>query len=169
MLRYDAAIDRLVAPLRRSRPITRATVYLTNSAVYSAIWLVICGVGALIDQPRRTTWGWIALGLVIEFALTNGPVKQVFRRRRPIDPLDGEWVKGLRRPRTSSFPSGHASAAGFMIGTTAGLVPLWPVIAVVGVAIAVTRVFLRLHHASDITAGMVWGAVVGVIWRLIVF
>ena len=38
-------------------------------------------------------------------------MKSLFRRVRPADYSDIEFRHGLRRPITSSFPSGHATAA----------------------------------------------------------
>ena len=48
----------------------------------------------------------------VESALTNGAIKSLFRRVRPEHEIaEGPLPYGMRRPITSSFPSGHATAA----------------------------------------------------------
>ena len=69
----------------------------------------------------------------------------------------------MRRPLTSSFPSGHASAAAFTAVLLTGWdgrrsAPLWWALAIV---VATSRAYVRIHHASDVVAGMAVGAVLG--------
>ena len=54
---------------------------------------------------------------------------------------------------TSSFPSGHATAA-FCAATLLGGGAGWYALAA---AVAATRVYVRLHHASDVLAGAAFG------------
>ena len=68
---------------------------------------------------------------------------------------------GLRRPITSSFPSGHATAAfcaATLLSKGSRAAPLWYVLAAM---VASTRVYVRLHHTSDIVAGAALGVVLG--------
>ena len=88
----------------------------------------------------------------MESALTNGAVKSLFGRVRPKEYADLAFHHGLRRPITSSFPSGHATAA-FCAATLLGGGPGW----YGGAAVAATRVYVRLHHASDVLAGAAFG------------
>ena len=69
----------------------------------------------------------------------------------------------MRRPTTSSFPSGHASSAAFAATVLTGwdgrrTAPLWWALAI---AVATSRAFVRIHHPSDVVAGMATGAVLG--------
>ena len=60
----------------------------------------------------------------------------------------------LRTPRTSSFPSGHATTAftaAALLSDEDRLRPLYYAIAVV---VAWSRVYVRIHHASDVVAGI---------------
>ena len=66
---------------------------------------------------------------------------------------------------TSSFPSGHASAAFFAaaILTTAtgrGLAPVWYSTAAI---VAVSRAYVRIHHPCDVVGGAAVGALLGVV------
>ncbi|MHB1930981.1 MAG: phosphatase PAP2 family protein, partial [Acidimicrobiales bacterium] len=105
-------------------------------------------------------------GLGVESALVNGPVKWVFRRARPVQ--EGPRPLYLRTPRSSSFPSGHASAAFFGAALLRDGDPLWPVYYAVAVVVALSRVHVRIHHASDVVAGAVLGAALGEVARLLV-
>jgi len=88
----------------------------------------------------------------------NQGMKRLFRRTRPTPSGDERFA--LRTPLTSSFPSGHASAATFAAVTLIGWdgpksVPLWGTLAA---TIAISRPYVRIHHASDIVGGVVAGA-----------
>ena len=67
----------------------------------------------------------------------------------------------LRQPLTSSFPSGHASAAftaAALLSDGSGAKPLF--YAVAGI-VALSRVHVRIHHASDVVGGVAVGLVLG--------
>jgi membrane-associated phospholipid phosphatase len=85
----------------------------------------------------------------------NGPVKSLFRRHRP--PWEQERPLRLRRPRTSSFPSGHASAAMTAAGVLSQNDPLWPLYYALGAVVASSRVYVKIHHPSDVVAGALVG------------
>ena len=101
---------------------------------------------------------WIALG--VESALTNGPIKLAFRRIRPPSAPPGPLPYGMHRPRTSAFPSGHATSA-FMAATLlsegSAKSGYWELAALV----AASRVYVRMHHASDAVAGTLLGLAFG--------
>ncbi|MCP3913494.1 MAG: phosphatase PAP2 family protein [Actinomycetia bacterium] len=100
----------------------------------------------------------LALALGAESALVNGLIKSVFQRDRPeADPA--ERPLHLRQPKTSSFPSGHASsafmAAGLIAPRSRAGVTWYGVAAIV----AASRIHVRIHHASDVVAGAALGVV----------
>ncbi len=79
---------------------------------------------------------------------------------------DQERVHTIRRPRSSSFPSGHATS-GFMAATLLvdgrhRRAPLWYAIATV---VAASRVHVRIHHGSDVVAGAAIGVGLGALAR----
>ena len=75
----------------------------------------------------------------------------------------------LRKPKTSSFPSGHSSsavtAALLLSDSNPTLAPLWWAMAGI---VATSRVHVKIHHASDVVGGLAVGAVIGtvVLWLL---
>jgi undecaprenyl-diphosphatase len=98
-----------------------------------------------------------------ESALVNGLVKSLFRRTRP--PWDVVRPHRLRRPLTSSFPSGHASAAVSNAILLSEDDPLWPAYVAVAAVVASSRVYVKIHHASDVLAGAGLGVVLGLVGR----
>lgn len=159
--RFDAAVDAWFDRHLRGRPVADRVMY-TASAVgdHGIVWLSL----ALIQAVRRPAH-WqarllrAAAGLGIESALVNGPVKWVFRRTRPVHV--GPRPLPLRKPRTSSFPSGHASSAFFGAALLRNGDLPWPVYYGIASLVAASRVHVRIHHASDVIAGGLLGAVLG--------
>ena len=154
---FDARVDAWVER-HRSPSLDRVFYGLSTAADHGMLWHAV-GVAraALRRDPRYALRFSTALGA--ESALTNGGVKSLFRRVRPqehfahADPLP----YGMRRPITSSFPSGHATTA-FMC---AGVLAKRPRTALPWFALAAlvagSRVYVRMHHASDVLAGAALG------------
>ncbi len=160
----DRAVDGWVESIR-SPTLDHLFYGLSSAADHGLLWL---SIGALQAARRGDPGGATRLGIAmgIESALTNGVVKSFFRRVRPDAPAggaDGRLPYGMRRPITSSFPSGHATSA-FTAATflSAGSGPAaaagWFTLAAV---VAFSRVYVRMHHASDVLAGVALGLVVG--------
>lgn len=97
----------------------------------------------------------------IESLVVNGALKSLFGRRRPGSAADNPTDHHLRQPITSSFPSGHASAA-FCASTVLarGSRYGW-LYHVVAAVVASSRIHVRLHHASDVIAGALVGRALG--------
>jgi len=119
------------------------------------------GVALLALDPR------LGLAALLANAASHAVVqvlKRVVARPRPCDP-DGRALALVHLPDPFSFPSGHAAAATAVAATltlrepTLGfaLVPL-------AVAVAASRVALRVHYVTDVVAGAALGlgAAVGV-------
>jgi membrane-associated phospholipid phosphatase len=141
---------------------------LSAAGRYSMLWFAVATVGIGVADDRAGFAG-LALAILAEWAFTNGPVKLLFERDRPdnsgVENLTPGW---LTPPRSSSFPSGHSSAASF------STVILWAwnpaagiASAVVMIAMATSRVVLRAHHRSDVLAGLLWGAILATVALLV--
>ncbi len=159
----DALDDRIDSAWNglRGRPTVDRMFYTASElADFSLLWHLV-GVGRSLvppADPRIVMRLSAALG--VESALVNGAVKSLFGRSRPL--ADVARPLYLRVPRTSSFPSGHASSA-FMAATL--LADRDPHLRAVyfGLAalVATSRVHVRIHHASDVAAGSVLGLALG--------
>jgi undecaprenyl-diphosphatase len=160
--------ERLFRRPQQSLPLRQAVALVSNLGVYSLVWAALC-IGGAITLPDHRSMMWaLFVALPLEFALTNGIVKSIFRRRRPIEPLAGPGVARLIRPKTSSFPSGHASAAAMSAVALLGAGWTGLVAVVLALVVAASRVFLRLHYASDVVGGICWGACLGLLVRTLV-
>lgn len=101
-----------------------------------------------------------AIAEVGQATLVNLGIKSLFRRTRPV--FQGERPFHLRIPRTTSFPSGHATAsfcAAVLLSQGTGWAWfLFPLAAIV----AFSRVYVRIHHVSDVIGGVIIGLLIGV-------
>jgi membrane-associated phospholipid phosphatase len=161
--RFDAAIDRRVDGFRGHPHIDRLMYAASELGDFSLIWHLINTARAMGPDRRLAHAVRVAAVLGAESVLVNGPVKQAFRRHRPA--WEQERPLRLRRPRTTSFPSGHASAAMTAAGVLAENDPLWPLYFAVGAAVAGSRVYVKVHHPSDVVAGLLVGLVVAGVAR----
>ncbi len=159
----DAAVDRAIDRVRS--PALDGYMYrLSSAADHSLLWHFAGIAQALRHDGDVGRAARFAAALGAESAITNGLVKSWFGRRRPVAYSEVEWRHGLRRPITSSFPSGHATAA-FCAATLLGGGPAWYAVAA---TVAATRVYVRLHHASDVVAGAGLGLALGFAMRPLV-
>jgi undecaprenyl-diphosphatase len=162
--RFDDRVEAQIGRARGNRVLDRVMYAASAAGEFSAIWhglglaLVLLPTHALHDSLRLSTI------LVAESILVNLGLKQLFRRTRPSWTADEARPHKLRNPRTTSFPSGHASAAFTAAGVlSSGGDHLWPVYYLLALVVASSRAYVRIHHASDVLAG----AAVGVVLALV--
>ena len=74
----------------------------------------------------------------------------------------------MRTPRTSSFPSGHATAAFFGAALLRDDDGLWPLYYVIAVIVAASRIHVKIHYASDVIGGIALGIGLGELTRRLV-
>lgn len=157
---FDNGVESQLAKLR-GNPVADKVFY-TASAVgdHSLIWFVLGAARGLRDRHSIRAAARVGIGLGVESGLVNLGVKSLFRRKRPV--FDGERPLALRRPLTSSFPSGHATS-GFMAATllSDGDRKFAPVYFTLAGVIALSRVYVKIHHASDVVAGAALGLGLG--------
>jgi membrane-associated phospholipid phosphatase len=157
---FDASVDRALTRLR-GHPVTDRIFYTASRlGDWSVLWHLI-GLGrAVVDPSRRREAVRLSTVLFVESIVVNQGVKRLFKRGRPV--LEGDRPLPLRTPTTTSFPSGHASAA-FCAATLLSdgdpsLRPLWYGLAAV---VALSRPYARDHHGSDTVAGALLGYAIG--------
>jgi undecaprenyl-diphosphatase len=164
---FDEAVDKWAATHRN--PVADHVFYgLSSAADHSILWFAL---GAVQSARRADVSRGLRLAVAIasESIITNGIVKSFFRRVRPeLEHAGGPLPFNIRQPVTSAFPSGHATSA-FMAavvlseGTRMG--PLY-----FGLAglVAASRVYVRMHHASDVVAGVAFGLGLGLVARRVI-
>ncbi|MFZ2057633.1 MAG: phosphatase PAP2 family protein [Acidimicrobiales bacterium] len=162
----DTRVDDLFA-LLRGKPIADRLFY-TASALgdFGLLWLALGLVRILRGRPGDTRAGLravVATGL--ESVLVNVGVKSLFRRRRP-RPMAAHPLP-FRQPITSSFPSGHATAAFCAASLLAERQERAPVYYALATVVALSRVHTKIHHASDVVGGIAIGVMLGRVARRI--
>jgi undecaprenyl-diphosphatase len=163
LLAFDRAFERRLD--RHRGPALDHVMYpLSSAADHSMVWHAAGLLRAMrTADPVFAVRFSAAMG--VESFLTNVVIKSAFQRIRPHRGPDIPLLYGLRRPITSSFPSGHATAsfcAATLLAKGSRAAPAWYVLAS---AVAVTRVYVRLHHPSDIAAGAALGVGLGLALR----
>jgi undecaprenyl-diphosphatase len=161
--RIDAAAERVTEPLRNNRATNKVFATASHLGDFSVIWHVIVFLRAIGSMDRLYEAIALSGALGVESLVVNQGVKRIFRRERPTESGDERF--NIRRPSTSSFPSGHASSATFaailLTSFSSGpIIILWWVIAA---TVAISRIVVRIHHASDILGGIATGAVLGLL------
>ena len=160
----DDCVDRVFHDFRGDPIVDWVFYAASETADFSVAWHVISIGLAAANPSRRGDALRMATMLGIESVVVNGLLKRATNRARPT-PIANHG-ENVRRPRTSSFPSGHASSATLAaILLTDGyprLRPLW-----VGLAatVAASRIHNRMHHASDVVAGVAVGSVFGLLTK----
>ncbi|NBP49703.1 MAG: phosphatase PAP2 family protein [Actinobacteria bacterium] len=160
---FDDRVDRALEPLRNARGAKLVFSAATALGDFGLAWHLIGLARAIGSTARLREALWLSGMVGIESLLLNQGLKRLFRRTRPTERGDGRFV--LRKPRTSSFPSGHASSAFFSSIVLTALLP-WPLSVacfVLAAVIATSRVAVRIHHASDVVGGIVAGSAMGAV------
>lgn len=161
---FDEAADRWLERFRGSPTLDRVMTLATDAGEFSAIWHASSLVRGLA-RGRPDQIVALAIGIGAESLIVNQGLKRIFRRARPTESGDERFE--IRTPLTSSFPSGHASAATFAAVCLIGWdgrrwAALWVPMAA---TVAISRPYVRIHHASDIVGGVVAGAAMGLVAR----
>ena len=159
--RFDRWADETLEHLRGHPSADRLFVAASHLGDFSLIWHIVNVSRGLTSSRRADQVPTLAIALGIESLLVNQGIKRLVGRPRPT--VEGDPRFHVRRPSTSSFPSGHASAAAF----TATLLTAWdgrraaPAWWSIAAIVASSRAYVRIHHASDVVAGMATGAALG--------
>ncbi|BDT66822.1 hypothetical protein os1_09870 [Comamonadaceae bacterium OS-1] len=132
--------------------------HLADPATSTGVCILVAAL--LVWRGRR----WLALAWVLAVAgngVLNTTLKQIFARVRPVHD------DGLVMAHGFSFPSGHSSGAVVLYGMLAyvlcrfvpprGHLPLVLAAVALAFSVGVSRVFLRVHFASDVLAGFASG------------
>lgn len=160
---FDERFDRFWDRFRGNRALDALFYTASEVGDFGMVWMAMAGVQGAIGGPEQTGhFLRVVAVLGAESIIVNGGLKSLFHRERPA--WDQERPMHLRKPKTSSFPSGHSSsavtAALLLTDANPTLAPLWWSVAGV---VAISRVHVKIHHVSDVFGGLVAGAVIGTV------
>ncbi len=164
--KIDEAVEHAWEPLRDNPVLNRLFYTASELGDFSLIWHILGLTQGLTRRKGQRDAVRLALALGVESALVNGVIKSMFSRDRPTH--EEQRPHNLRQPLTSSFPSGHASAAfmaASLLSERSKAKPLWFGAALI---VALSRVHVRIHHASDVIVGAGIGLTLGKVIRKLV-
>lgn len=158
------AVHQLASPamtvIMRFLSFVGSTIVLTIGTIIVVVWFAMRKWGR---EAKLFTATMIGGGLL------NVTLKLTFKRARPEPFFD------LTPPETYSFPSGHSLASACFFGALAALLTariknrrtkliVWIVCAAMFLSIGFSRLYLGVHHTTDVIAGFV----AALIWILVV-
>ena len=157
---FDHALDHI-----RGNAVADRVFYLASAAGdMSMLWHIVGATRAAANPERLGQAVRLSATLGAESLLVNQGVKRLFKRGRPV--FEGTRPHRLRTPSTTSFPSGHASAAFCAAAILSGQDPrraaIWYGLAS---TVALSRPYVHIHHASDMVGGAVIGYALGRVAR----
>ena len=161
--KFDQQVDNALEHIRDHKLVV--IVFSIASAVgdFGLLWHIIGLLRSIGSMDRLGQALFFSLMIGIESLILNQGIKRLFRRTRPTERGDERFA--LRKPRTSSFPSGHASSA-FFSALVLTYFTTWPwafLFYTFALIIATSRVGVRIHHASDVIGGAIAGTLMGII------
>ena len=162
--RFDDSVEGALERWRGHRVADRVFYGASELGDHSLIWLILGALRGLRSEHDWKAAMRVGAGMGIESALVNLGIKSLFGRTRPRSD-EGSRPLPLRQPRTSSFPSGHATSAFVGAALLAEDDPLWPIYYAVAVVVSLSRVYVRIHHASDVVGGVAVGMLLGRVGR----
>ena len=129
---------------------------ITSLGDHGTIWIVIAIILLLFKKHRRTGY-LVTFSLVLSWILGDFILKPLFQRPRPFEIIQTISLL-IDKPESYSFPSVH-TLIGFSVGgVLAKTIKKYGwVFMVLASLIAFSRLYLGVHYASDIVAGMFFG------------
>jgi len=157
---FDRVVDSWVARLPGwLKPIMLVFTMIGEPPFTVGVATLVLGYGFALGKPHYEHAGLIALVTIIVSSI----LKLVLRRTRPRNDYSAHmWIKSF------SFPSGHAAGSLVSYLMLALIVSnkwpeltlyAWIVAAISCLLIALSRIYLGAHYASDIIGGWIVGGV----------
>jgi undecaprenyl-diphosphatase len=161
---FDRVVDGAFDRLRGHPPVDRLFYGASAVGDHGMIWVMLGALRGLRGDHHWQAAVRVGAGVGIESIIVNAGIKSLFRRSRPI--VDAPRPLPLRIPLTSSFPSGHATSA-FCAATllSDGDEKLAPLYYGVATIVSLSRIHVKIHHASDVAGGIVIGLILGRLGR----
>lgn len=155
--------DRILLNAMEKRTEARTSMFLllskTNNYVNYAVPVGLLATGIFNhDREMRQNALYVASSSAVTFLVTN-LIKITVRRPRPF--VRNIKIVPVYRAGGYSFPSGHASSSFTTATSLTRVFPKWYVAVpsyLWASAVSYSRIYLGVHHPSDVAAGAVLGA-----------
>ncbi len=156
----DGGAERVVGRWRGRRGADLLFYGASAAGEFSLVWIALALWRGRRRAPRDVAAARRAVvAAVVESLAVNGALKALIRRERPVAPVHHPLP--FRQPLTSSFPSGHASAAFCAATLLAEGERAAPGYYALAAVVATSRLYVQIHHASDVLGGALIGLAVG--------
>ncbi len=160
ILELDARLSRQMRVAEKPGALRAIAIFFAHSGD-SWFWGLALVIVWFFGKSSWKEWAVVELASISLLVVLVLVIKFLVRRKRP----EGEWGGIYRNTDPHSFPSGHAARAFLIavIGTALG--PPWLAIAlwIWAPIVALARVAMGVHYASDVVAGAALGVVVALI------
>ena len=159
MARFDQKAERAFDRLRGNPAADRVFYTASELGDFGLIWVILATLKALRKSDDLAGALRMIAAMGLESVLVNDIIKSAFRRTRP--PWEVERPLRVRRPLTSSFPSGDATSA-----TSAAIIlseddELLSVYVAMAAVVVSSWIFVKIHYHSDVGAGVASGRLIG--------
>ena len=138
----------------------------------AGIFFIICALAMLFFKKTRKTGIGVAFALILGLVVCNLTLKPLIARARPYDEMEslGRIIELLipKDREIYAFPSGHTIAA-FEFSTVIMIHDRkWGAAAtVLAFLIAFSRIYLYMHHPTDVFASILLGVINGILGVLL--
>lgn len=177
---FDMAVFRFFGNLQSDFLTALAKIFTAMGSTKYIILFAVMGLILFFFKRTRKIGLAIVFAVIIGTLLTNIIIKPAVLRIRPYNTLQGDpaywaWYIGAGQLCESdySFPSGHTTGAFevaialFLCHFSAkrkGVAWIFPVVALLT---GMSRIYLMVHYATDVIAGMIIGIIAGILGYLI--
>lgn len=162
----DGKVFNLINRRLRDRRIDPIMIAATDAGTKSSAWLAVSATLATFGDKRDRRAAVVTLGATLTAqALVNVGMKPMFRRKRPFQKHKLRASVLINPPREHSWPSGHAASSAAAVTTLMAAYPSQALpLALLGITICYSRIYVGVHYPFDVAAGTAIGAGVGVAW-----
>jgi undecaprenyl-diphosphatase len=160
LLEMDARFSAQLRVAEKPGMLRNFAIFLAHSGD-SWFWGLALILGWFFSKAALRQWEVVEFFGILGLAGVVLAIKFLVRRERP----QGEWGSIYRNTDPHSFPSGHAARAFLIAVVASALAPLWLVILlwIWAPLVSLARVSMGVHYLSDVIAGAILGALVGLI------
>lgn len=150
----DILHNKLYSPI-----MDRVMVFITKTGDMGTIWIIVALIMMLVEPGFKDGYT-LLIALLLAITIGNLTIKNIVKRHRPFRHKHYKIL--IKQPRDYSFPSGHTLSS-FAAATVVAITnPVCGIFALgYAAAVALSRLYLRVHFFTDVGVSMVIGVVLG--------